>query len=227
MDYADLSREELLALVTEQEQKLNELTNPPQNDWHSWFYSLLMIQLHGFPSVKVEREVVLGAQPPRADFVVIKEDDVVDLGLGIFRDLRKENIIELKSPDDALSEAVLWKVIGYAGFYLALNDISYRDLTLTIFRGSKPEKLFGALGDHIVPGDIKGLYKVTDWVVDLPIQIVVTTELEGSEYAGFRAISKKPALSDIEQIIREVLKETDQDARKWYRDYLDLLTSGQ
>ena len=224
MNYSELTKEELLKLVEEQEQKLNELTNPPQNDWHSWFYSLLMIQLHGFPSVKVEREAVLGAQPPRSDFVIVKEDDVVDLGLGVFRNFRKENIIEFKSPDDELSEDVLWKVVGYAGFYLSLKEISYKDLTLTIFRGSKPEKLFRYLGKCIVPGDIKGIYKVEGWVVDLPIQIVVTTELEGREYAGFRAISKSPALSDIEQIMKDVYKETDHAARKWYRDYLDLFS---
>ena len=76
-NFSTFSREELEAKVIEQrkqlselQQKVNDLTNPPPNDWHSWFYSLLHIVLHKFPTVDIEREVVLGAQPPRADFVV-------------------------------------------------------------------------------------------------------------------------------------------------------------
>ena len=98
-DYTKLSKDELIKLVTELQKKLDELTTPPPNDWHSWFYALLMIKLHGFPSVSVEREVVLGAQPQRADFIVIKEEEAVDLGLGVFKDFKKYNIIEFKSPD--------------------------------------------------------------------------------------------------------------------------------
>ena len=86
MSLNDLSKEELIKMVTDLQEQVDTLTNPPPNDWHSWFYSLLMIELHGFPSVKVEREVVLGAQPPWADFVIVKEEDIVDLGLGVFRD---------------------------------------------------------------------------------------------------------------------------------------------
>ena len=47
--------------------------------------------------------MVLGAQPPRADFVVVKDEDIIDLGLGVFKGFRRRNILEFKSPDE-LSE---------------------------------------------------------------------------------------------------------------------------
>ena len=92
-NYTDLSRDELLKIIEKQDKKIESLINPPPNDWHSWFYSQLMIKLFNQPA-KVEREVVLGAQPPRADFVIITEDDVVDLGLSIFKGYKKHNIIK-------------------------------------------------------------------------------------------------------------------------------------
>ena len=224
MSLNDLSKEELIKMVIDLQEQVDALTNPPPNDWHSWFYSLLMIELHGFPSVKVEREVVLGAQPPRADFVIVKEEDIVDLGLGVFRDFRKRNILEFKSPDDELSESVLWKAAGYADLYISLNDVPFEDITITLFRGAKPVALFKRLGSCVEKTDIKGVYDVKNWKISFPIRVVVTTELEGKEYAGFRAISKKPDISDIQQIIDEVRKEPDENVRKWYRDYLELFS---
>ena len=95
-NYTELSKQELIELVKKQQEKLDEMTPPPPNDWHSWFYTLLLIKLHDFPSVRVDREVVLGAQPQRADFVVAKEDAVVDTGLKVFQNFRKHHIIEFK-----------------------------------------------------------------------------------------------------------------------------------
>lgn len=224
MDLNDLSKEDLIKIISDLKNQIEALTKPKPNDWHSWFYSLLLIEFHDYPSVKVDREVVLGSQPPRADFVVVKEEDIVDLGLGIFRDFRKQNIIEFKSPDDELTESVLWKALGYADFYVSLNDIPAEDITITIFRGARPNALFKRLEGNIEKTDINGVYKLKNWRGSFPIQFVVTTELEGEEYAGFRAISKKPDLSDIEQIMLKVKSEKDERVRGWYRDYLDLFS---
>ena len=156
--------------------------------------------------------------------MVVKDEDIVDLGLGVFRGFRRRNILEFKSPDDELSESVLWKAAGYADLYISLNDIPFEDITITLFRGAKPAALFKRLGSCVRETDIKGVYDVKNWKISFPIRIVVTTELEGKEYAGFRAISKKPDISDIQQIIDEVRKEPDENVRKWYRDYLELFS---
>ena len=52
----------------------------------------------------------------------------------------------------------------------------------------------------------------------------MTTELQGTEYAGFRTISKKPRIADIQHLIQEGTQETDQDMRGFYRDFLSLLS---
>ena len=87
-----LSREELVEMVNKQQRQIDELTNPPPNDWHSLFFALLRAYFYKYPKVDVMREVVLGAQPPRADFVLVRDDDVEDLGLEIFKIFRKNKI---------------------------------------------------------------------------------------------------------------------------------------
>ena len=124
---------------------------------------------------------------------------------------RKYNILEFKNPDDDLSESVLWNVIGYAGFYISKFHVTAEDVTLTLFRGAKPVKLFRDMQDFIEPDETKGIYHITGWQVSIPIQIIVTTELEGDEYAGFRAISRKPRQEDVRLMLSEVLSEKDSD----------------
>ncbi len=143
----ETDRDELIEKINELNSKIEELTTPPHNDWHSWFYILLNIVLHRFKKdrVKIDREVVLGAMPPRADFIVVEEGEIIDLGLDVFKFFRKFNIIEFKNPDDELSESILWKVVGYAGFYIDHFDAKAEDITLTLFRGAKPAKMFKEL----------------------------------------------------------------------------------
>ncbi|MBQ9438173.1 MAG: hypothetical protein IJU50_07550 [Lachnospiraceae bacterium] len=225
-DLSALSNEELIAKINELEARIEELTNPPPNDWHSWFYILLNIALHRFrkDNVKVLREVVLGAMPPRADFVVVEEDDVIDLGLAVFSFFRKYNILEFKSPDDELSESVLWKAVGYTGFFISHYKAPAKAITLTLIRGAKPVKLFKKLGGCVKADAVKGIYHIGNWKVDFPIQVVVTAELEGKEYAAFRTISKKPSLDDIQLIMGTAEKEADPEMKALLREFLEMLS---
>lgn len=220
----ETDRDELIEKINELNTRIEELTTPPHNDWHSWFYALLMILLNKFDSVDVDREVMLGIQAPRADFIVVNEDKSVDLGLKIFSLFDKHNVAEFKSPDDALNMFTLWKGIGYVGFYLNHvkekgKDIDISEVTLSFFRETKPDALFKELGDHIVDGPAKGIYYIKNWLVDIPIQIIVTRELEGDEYAGFRAISKKPKEEDVVAFMKKHGKESE--VSSFVRAYAD------
>ena len=228
-DLSALTKEELMEKINELNARIEELTTPPRNDWHSWFYILLNIVLHRFKKdrVKIDREVILGSMPPRADFIVVEEGEIIDLGLDVFKFFKKFNIIEFKNPEDELSESILWKVVGYAGFYIDRFDAKADDVTLTLFRGAKPVKMFKELDGFVTQdteNDIKGIYRIENWKVGFPIQIVVTTELEGDEYAAFRAISKKPRIDDIELIMGMAEQETDPEVKALLRQFLEMLS---
>ena len=227
-DLSGLTRKELAYLANEISRKLAGYEHPP-NDWHNLFYSSFNIDLHKYlKGYSIERENILGIQPPRADIVLRLDKIPGNPGLDVFKFFRKYNIIEFKSPDDSLNEATLWKTIGYAAFYISdpmhKGTISPDDVTISIFRSTKPIKLFRTLSRYIVTDPaIKGIYRIAGWKVDFPIQIVVTAELEGPEYAGFRAISKKPDLDDILQIVKNQKKETKPDILEYYHSYFEML----
>ena len=216
---SSMSEEELNALTREDLiARILELEPPPPNDWHSWMDALLHIVLHPYP-VEIEREIVLVNQPPRSDYLVLMEKEIVDLRLSIFKIFREHNIIEFKDPDDELNMSVFWKCIGYVGFYLSAKGISANQVTLTLIRASKPVRLLKQLSADIEPGGEKGIYYVKNWLKDVPIQIIVTSELTGPEYAGFRSISKRPKLEDITQMYRDNENETDPALIEFYRAY--------
>ncbi|WP_304411710.1 hypothetical protein, partial [Bacteroides acidifaciens] len=62
---------------------------------------------------------------------------------------RKFNVVEFKSPDDALSIDDYYKTIGYACLYKGLgetvNQIPANELTISIFRESYPREMFEAM----------------------------------------------------------------------------------
>ena len=158
---------------------------------------------------------MLGVQAPRADFIIIVEDDErIDLGLKIFSFFKKHDILEFKSPDDELNMFTLLKGVAYVFFYMndvkeKGEDINMSEITLSFFREAKPVKLIKQLGKCVENGPSKGIYYIKNWEVNIPIQIVVTGELEGEEYAGFRAISKKPREEDVVAFIEEHGKDKE------------------
>ena len=212
--------ESLKARVDELEGK-----KAPPDDWHSMMYLVLSIALHGLP-VDLRRELTIGSMPPRADFLIKIHDPGVDLRLKIFSHFLKMNVVEYKGPGDDLGEEELWQ----AGIYLCAQareslskkEATSEDFTVTLFRKAKPEKLLKMLGDR-VKGE-KGIYSVEGWKLNVPTTIVVTGELEGDEYAGFRAISEHPALEDVRLLMDEGGKETDPALKNNYRDLLRLLS---
>ena len=241
-DYSSLSHDELVAWIDDLVAKISELetqneelktqiaeTQPQRNDWHSWLEILLNILLYRFfkDNVKIFPEFKLGAMPPRLDFLIVQDGDLIDLGLDVFKIFNRYNIIEFKNPHDDLSIDVLWKVVAYAALFINRDRVSSDEVTLTLIRAAKPVQLFGVLkkaGAVIEEGPTKGIYIVKNWKVDFPIQIIVSAELKGEEYAIFRTISKKPSTDDIKLIMRWAENESDPVIKQFLRDYLEMLS---
>ncbi len=95
---------------------------------------------------------------------------------------------------------VIWKTISYAAQYISEgeNQISACDVTITILRASKPVKVLKELKNagYIVANDYLGIYYV-DGMVDLGMQIVVSSELRGDDYIPLRMQKKNADSTDI------------------------------
>lgn len=166
--------------------------------------------------------------PPRTDFVIMVEDEEVVFDKAIYKMFRKINILEYKNPYDSLNERVIRKVSGYANLYIGVaeheGDRPSDQVTITIFRAVKNPELFAKMEQEgtLVRDDVSGIYHVNG-IVDLPFQIIITGELEGDEYAAYRALTDKAVEVDVEHIIKEIGKEKDDTLKEYYGVLIKLI----
>ena len=82
------------------------------------------------------------------------------------------------------------------------GDVETDQVTISIFRAVKNPDLFDEMEEQgtLVRDDIPGIYHVQG-ITDLPFQIIITGELQGEEYAAYRALTDRAAEADVEQII--------------------------
>ena len=75
-------------------------------------------------------------------------------------------------------------------------------MTLSVFRARKNRKTFSDLEARgiLSPTDVPGIYRVSQ-ITDLPLQIVITDELQGDEYTAYRAFSDRAKQDDIMHLI--------------------------
>ncbi|MDY6362198.1 hypothetical protein ACTQ32_14570 [Roseburia faecis] len=82
--------------------------------------------------------------------------------------MRTYNVIEYKSPEDALTIDDFYKTVGYACLYKGYGEhvdaVPINELTVSIFRGNRPEKMFLTLQKygHKTEENSQGIYYVTN-----------------------------------------------------------------
>ena len=209
--------------------ELKELQATPRSDWHAGFEALLRIETHGYENkIHIRTEEEIGVIPPRTDFVILVEDEQVEFEKAIFKIFRRINILEYKNPHDSLNERIIRKVCGYANLYIGAaeheGDRPTEQVTVSIFRAVKNPELFQKMEENgtLVQSETPGIYHV-EGIVDLPFQIVITSELKGEEYAAYRALTDKANASDVERIIEEIGRQSDDIVREHYRVLIKLV----
>ncbi len=224
-----MTEQEKKARIAELRAELKELQATPRSDWHAGFEALLRIDtFHYADRVHIRTEEEIGVMPPRTDFLVLVEDEKVEFEKEIFRAFRRINIIEYKGEGDSLNERVIRKVCGYANLYIGSaeheGERTADEVTLSIFRSTRNPELFNEMMEvgTLEEGNTPGIYFVKG-LVDLPFQIVITGELQGDEYAAYRALTDKAAEKDVELIITDVKSEHNDILLEYYRGLLKLI----
>ena len=223
-----MTEQEKKQRVAELRAELKELEATPRSDWHAGFEALLRIETYKYGNrVHISTEEDIGVIPPRTDFVILVENEKVAFEEAVFQIFRRINILEYKNPHDSLNERVLRKVCGYANLYIGVSehedDRPASEVTLSIFRAVKNTELFERLEKN---GNLfkvaAGIYHVNGFV-DLPFQIVITSELEGEKYAAYRALTDRAEKADVERIIKNVENECNDIILDHYGVFLDLV----
>ena len=97
-------------------------------------------------------------------------------------------------------------------------------VTVSVFRAVKNAALFAGMQacGMLETDRTAGIYHVKG-LTDLPFQIVITGELEGPEYAAYRALAEHARKADVGLVIAEGGKEAGYAVKEHYRVLLDFI----
>lgn len=192
---------------------MRELPNKIQ--WHPAFYAAAELELReDIKELEFLTEYNLSKEPIRIDLLIIKgseREKILKNEIGHI--MRKHNVLEYKSPNDALTIDDFYKVIGYACLYKgygdSVNKIKASELTVSIFRETCPRELFLTLEQegYEIEEKYSGIYYVKN-KLPFSVQIVVTSRLDGERHSSLRVLSNRAAREDVERFLEEAQKIT-------------------
>ena len=82
--------------------RLKELRAVPRSDWHREFEDVLLLDIDSWNNNSyLEREVTIGEDAPRADYIIVTSNGLPDSAKAVFRIFRRHNVIEYKRPGPA------------------------------------------------------------------------------------------------------------------------------
>lgn len=184
--------------------------------WHPGFYGAAELEfLSNKDDLEFQREFNLSKEPIRMDLLIIKKLSVVRIKNEIGHIFRKFNVVEYKSPDDALSIDDYYKTVGYACLYKGLgetvNQIPANELTISIFRESYPREMFEAMKNLGL--EIKerypGIYYISGKQALFDTQIVVTKQLDRETHRTLRVLSKHVKEEDIRRFVEKATQMSE------------------
>lgn len=163
--------------------------------WHPAFTAAMELELaESRENLIFEKEYNLNTKPLELDLLVIKKKTDAEIKNEIGKFFRKYNIMEYKSPGDSLDIDVLYKVLGYACLYKSygktLDEVKAEDVTVSLVRHTKPQKLFWYLKEKKI-----SYRKYADGIFYLeslpfPVQIIITREIGKKEHTWLRSLSE-------------------------------------
>ena len=182
---------------------------PDKLQWHPAFCAAAGLEFHeDIERLELKPEYNLSKEPIRIDLLIIKEGSTGQIKNEIGHIMRTYNVIEYKSPEDALTIDDFYKTVGYACLYKGYGErvdaVPINELTVSIFRATRPEKMFLTLQKygHKIEEKYPGIYYVTEHL-PFPAQIIVTQELEPGEHRSLRILSNHAKKEDVEEFLRK------------------------
>ena len=185
-----------------------------KTQWHPAFCAAAKIELiSNKGDLDFKPEYNLSRKPLQIDLLVIEKAEHVQIQNEIGKLFRKYNIIEYKSPKDGLTIDDFFKTVGYAYIYKGLGDtvnqIPINELTVSLVREEKPQKLFKDLAtcNCKIEKVMNGIYYVYGLLISA--QIIVTGELDAREHSSLRVLSSNVREEDVREFISRVKDFTE------------------
>ena len=177
--------------------------------WHPAFVSAIQLEFkEDREKLLFEKEHNLNTKPLQIDLLVIRKEENGTIENEIGKIFRKFNILEYKSPRQALDVDNFYKSAAYACLYKSygktVDERKADDITVSIIRDGRPEKLFRYFKEHGIRTEnpSQGIYYVLDKVL-FPTQIIVAKELDMGHHTWLRSLTDKLEEKDMRRLLMD------------------------
>ena len=189
-EMTEIERQERIKEILSELKALRPFT---RLDWNRGFEDALQLDVGTWKDSWTIREHTLGEDALRLDFIVVSGGKLSPDVKAVYKRFLRKNVIEFKGRGDKLTLLTIYKVAGYANYYIATakadEDVHIGEVTATIFASEREDGLFEEMekSGQLEKTDVKGIYLVKG-ILDMPFQIVMTSEIEGAEYDAYRVL---------------------------------------
>lgn len=198
-------------------------TKEKKIQWHPAFCSAVQpIFQKESASLEYVREHVLNTKPLLIDLLVVKKPPECEIANPLGHIFKGHNIMEYKSPGDAMNIDTYYKTYGYACLYKAAGDtsdaIKADDITISLVRDGKPSELFQFFkrNGYDITNPFPGIYYVKkDGMFDT--QVIISSELKDDDQIWLRALA--PRLK--KTVLSSFLQKTAASFSQGQRDLMD------
>lgn len=202
-----------------------------RKQWHPAFYGALRLELAGNKNdLEYTEELILNTLPLQVDTLIIKKKRECEIENEIGKMFRIHNLVEYKSPEDALNQNTFLKGIAYAYLYkckeVHVDDILLDDITISFIRERKPIKLLKKLIQERFEVEEKypGIYYIyKDGFI--PIQIVVSQELDDRNHVWLNSLTSNMQRNKAEKLIEITRQLQDIDDKNYADTVWEIVTS--
>ena len=158
----------------------------------------------------VSGEYNLSSKPLQVDLLVIRKTGSQPIEEAIGQIFRRHNLFEYKSPGDDLNIDTYYKTVAYGCLYKALagkrvNEIPAADVTLTIIRQEKPDKLLQQMKEagNVIRCPYPGIYNLSGPDTMFATQVVAIEELPEGTHVWLKALTRHLTRTNAERLILE------------------------
>ena len=196
--------------------------------WHPAFVSAMQLEFkEDRGKLLFEKEHNLNTKPLQIDLLVIRKEETGKIENEIGKIFRKFNVFEYKSPGQSLDIDSFYKSAAYACLYKSygktVNGRKAEDITVSIIRDGRPEKLFQHFEEYgiRIENPCHGIYYILDNVL-FPTQIIVAKELDGEHHTWIKSLTDKMKEKDIRRLIRDAGHLTEKQDKEFADSVLEV-----
>lgn len=190
-----------------------------RTDYHAGLVAALKTKYDDqYDFMETVKEMVLGEKPPRLDAVVLKKDPDQHLSDEIGCFFLEHNVFEFKGYGDGININDIFKVEGYALFYMTIdkkvNEVPLETVTISVLQYRFPREVLKELEAKgcAVKERIEGIFEISGGPVIFPFQIIDAVIL-GPEWDVLKVLV--PGATEKQIIkIQEEYEQADNDLLK-------------